>query len=215
MAFLGISFLVIAMSYLVGSIPFGLIIGKLNKIDIRRHGSGNIGATNITRAIGRDWGIACFILDFLKGLIPVLIIRLINFDDAAIDNLLPLLAVAGTICGHIWPVFLKFKGGKGMSTSLGALTALAPLAVAIAMIGWYTVFKMYRYVSLASITAALLLPIGALFLSLISGYKVNAPTIILLAIICVVIIIRHKSNIHRLINGTENKFTQQSKDSKQ
>lgn len=215
MAFVGMSFTVLAVSYIVGSIPFGLVLGKLNRIDIRQHGSGNIGATNIARVIGRDWGIACFILDFLKGLIPVLIIRFITFNDTALDTFLPLLAVAAAICGHIWPVFLKFKGGKGMSTSLGALTALAPLAVAVAIIGWYIVFKISRYVSLASITAALLLPLSAVFLSIIRGYKVHSSTTILLALICIVIIIRHKSNIQRLIRGTENQFNQKSKDSKQ
>lgn len=187
---------VIFVSYAVGSIPFGLLIGKFNRIDIRQRGSGNIGATNITRTLGRDWGIFCFFLDFCKGFVPVLVARQAVPDWGATPAIL---AAAAAIAGHIWPVYLRFKGGKGMATSLGALIALAPLQVLICAAVWYIVFFITRYVSLASIIAALALPLASFFIST----RVETT---LLAVIAALIIYRHRSNIIRLLEGTENRF---------
>ena len=193
LAMIGVSF----VSYAIGSIPFGLLIGKFNRIDIRQRGSGNIGATNITRTLGRDWGIACFFLDFCKGLVPVLVARQAVPDWGATPAIL---AAAAAIAGHIWPVYLRFKGGKGMATSLGALIALAPFHVLICAAIWYLVFLLSRYVSLASIIAALALPLASFL------FRTRVETTVLLAVIAALIIYRHRSNIIRLLEGTENRF---------
>ncbi|MFO7821993.1 MAG: glycerol-3-phosphate 1-O-acyltransferase PlsY [Lentisphaeria bacterium] len=188
---------VLLVSYVVGSIPFGLIIGKLNGVDIRKRGSGNVGSTNITRTIGRDWGMACFALDFCKGLAPVILAR---NAVSGMGTMPAILAAAAAIAGHIWPIFLNFKGGKGVSTSLGALIALAPFHVIICATAWYLVFRLTRYVSVASIVAALVLPLASLILA------TQVETIILLIVVAALIIFRHRSNIVRLLEGTENRF---------
>ena len=114
------------MSYLIGSIPFGYLIGRFNGLDIRRHGSRNIGATNVRRVLGRDWGVVCFILDFLKGLLPVILFgQFLGAQTAVGVGWGEMFAVAGTIGGHIFPFTLNFKGGKGVATSLGAILAVA------------------------------------------------------------------------------------------
>lgn len=194
-------------AYVVGSIPFGLLIGKWHKIDIRKHGSGNIGATNITRTLGRDWGIFCFFLDFCKGMLPVVIaqqtVGSIDSLPSALLGIPGILAAAAAISGHIWPVFLRFKGGKGMATSLGALVALAPFHVIICAITWYLVFLATRYVSMASIAAALALPLGGIFI------RTSWPTTTLLIAITILIVYKHRSNIVRLLEGTENRFERQ------
>ncbi len=117
--------------YLIGSLPFGFIIGKLKGLDIRTTGSGNIGATNVLRTFGKAYGIPCFLLDFLKGLLPVLIVKSI-FPENEYTHIA---AVVGTVLGHVFTCFLGFKGGKGVSTTAGALTALAPYLVLIGAIG--------------------------------------------------------------------------------
>ena len=152
---------VLAGAYLLGSVPFAYLIGRLNGVDIRQHGSGNVGATNVLRVVGKPWGITCFALDFLKGFLPVLgavlYVRANLGDIRAADALSPIAACAGAVSGHIWPVWLRFRGGKGMATSVGALLALAPLPVLLGVTAWVAVFKLSRYVSLASIIAVLVM----------------------------------------------------------
>ncbi|MFW5996792.1 MAG: glycerol-3-phosphate 1-O-acyltransferase PlsY [Verrucomicrobiota bacterium] len=201
---------VIVSGYLIGSIPFGLFIGMFNGVDVRRYGSGNIGATNISRVIGRNWGITCFVLDFCKGLLPVLIVSLIfRENNTVMSDIAPLAAAGAAIAGHICPVFLKFRGGKGMSTSLGALLALSPPAVLLAMAGWYIIFTLWRYVSLASIFAALLLPVGELMGASLLNKEAEIPKMAFLILICAIVIWRHKSNIKRLLEGRENRFVKE------
>jgi glycerol-3-phosphate acyltransferase PlsY len=199
--------LVLALSYLVGSIPFALLIGKFNGIDIRRHGSGNTGATNVRRVLGKQWGILCFVLDFAKGLIPVLLVK--NMANGG--DLLPMLAAVGAIAGHVWPLYLRFKGGKGVATSLGALLALAPWAVVVAGIAWVVSFYLTRYVSVASLVAALMLPVSAGALNLMRPATVSTPILILLTLIGLLIIVRHKTNVIRLYKGEENRFARKGK----
>ena len=190
-----VSLLLIVTAYAAGSIPFGFLLAKTNGIDIRTQGSGNIGATNLTRTLGRKWGITCFFLDFAKGLLPV--IAAAAWSDSVP---VPVLAAGAAVAGHVWPVFLHFKGGKGMATSIGALLALAPWSVIMAVLVWGILFLLTRYVSLASLGAAVILPLSTVVV------HENTITIILLTVIAVVIIARHRSNIVRLLRGEEHRF---------
>lgn len=191
-------------AYMLGSIPWGFMIGKIYGIDVRTVGSKNIGATNVTRTVGKIPGKICFLLDFLKGCLPVLAVQYINAE--------PWLVIAvmlATILGHIFPVFLQFKGGKGVSTAAGAIMALAPIPLLVAFAVWVVVFFVSRYVSLASITAAAVLPVLAWVFKLAgigSDVARASWTLVFLLIVAVLAIARHHSNIRRLLNGTESRF---------
>ena len=144
-------------AYLIGAIPFGFLIGKLNGVDIRKVGSGNIGATNVTRSVGKTAGKICFGCDFLKGLLPVLLTGLFLPQYPWLT-----LAVGlATLLGHIFPVYLKFKGGKGVATAAGVAMAMAPWPLLIGLAVWAGTFLATRYVSLASIVAAAVVPVLA------------------------------------------------------
>lgn len=201
-------------AYCAGSIPSGFLIGKAKGIDIRLAGSGNIGATNVTRVIGKAWGRVCFFLDFMKGALPVLIMvfltkhRGILPDEAGI---LPGTAAFCAVCGHIWPCWLGFRGGKGVSTAAGAILALSPLPLLSAGAVWVTVFFASRYVSLASVISAALLPCFALLYNHFRiGTKASGPELILLFLLAALTILKHQSNIRRLRAGTENRFGKKS-----
>jgi glycerol-3-phosphate acyltransferase PlsY len=187
-----------AAAYLLGAVPTGYIITKLVKgVDIRTCGSGNPGATNVYRTVGAAAGITTFVLDALKGFLPVLLaIKYFGGAQAAFWILTGVCA----ICGHMWTVFLKFRGGKGVATAAGVFFALLPAGTLIALVLFFIILFITRYVSAGSITAAVFIPIY----SLIS----RAPAIIsfFAAIVGIAIIIKHKTNIQRLIAGTENKF---------
>ncbi len=195
---------IVLFAYFLGSIPFGYIIGKFNGIDIRTVGSKNIGATNVTRCVGKKAGKLCFALDFLKGMLPVLIAQLCKMSEYCV-----LAALIASILGHIFPIYLKFKGGKGVSTAAGAVMALAPLPLLTALVVWVVVFTVSRYVSLASITAAAVLPVVAWVFKLAGIGSASAQStlsLILLTAIAVLAIMRHRSNIQRLLDGTESRF---------
>lgn len=218
-------------SYLIGSIPFGLIIGKLKGKDIRKEGSGNIGATNVTRVVGKGWGKLCFVLDFLKGAIPVLLVSYVtpkelfpfltglvpaawqHFMDSVPDPLkvLPSLAAFAAVAGHIWPVYLKFKGGKGVSTAAGAILALNPFALIGAAIIWVVTFLISRYVSLASILAAGSMPVFAILFTLLHITRASLPEVLLFFLLALLTIVKHSSNIRRLRQGTESRFEKKEK----
>ncbi len=198
------------VSYLIGAIPWGYLIGKRNGVDIRTLGSKNIGATNVTRVIGKWSGKLCFALDFLKGFIPVLVVTILCKKGIIDDSyhIMQMAAALSAVMGHMFPVYLWFRGGKGMSTTAGALLALAPYSFAIAGIVWVAVYLLSRYVSLASITAAAVMPICA---TLITWLKpelyYHSPYVLgFLYFLSVMAILKHSSNIKRLLNGTENKF---------
>lgn len=198
------SLVAIVFAYICGSIPWGYIIGKVNGIDIRTVGSKNIGATNVTRCVGKKAGKLCFALDFLKGLLPVLLAQYLAKRGLTGGEITTLIVVFATIIGHIFPVFLNFKGGKGVSTAAGAIMALAPYALITALAVWVVVFLVSRYVSLASITAAAVLPVVQWIFVLTQGKNWLVATI--LTIIAALAIFRHRSNIQRLLDGTENRF---------
>lgn len=197
--------LVCVFAYFFGAIPFALIIGKLHGVDIRKVGSGNVGATNVTRAVGPVQGKICFVLDLLKGAIPVLAAQVLLPGCSGVA----IAAGAIAILGHMFPVYLKFKGGKGVSTGAGAALALAPLPLLCALVFWVVLFLVTRYVSVASIAAAVGLPVFAFLFRLGKVGNLTArsmPVLIFFCAIAAITVYRHRSNIKRLIEGTENRF---------
>jgi acyl phosphate:glycerol-3-phosphate acyltransferase len=199
-------FSIVGMAYLLGSIPCGYIAGRLAGIDVREHGSGNIGATNVLRVLGKPWGFAVFFADALKGLVAVRLafIMVAGRPEAqAYADSYAILAAAACVVGHSFPVWLKFKGGKGVATSAGALFGVEPIAAFSIFLVWVVVFLITRYVSVASILAATALPIVVAMLS-----KTHGPVVFYFSLAMTVLVVwRHRSNMSRLLNGTEQRFT--------
>jgi glycerol-3-phosphate acyltransferase PlsY len=196
-------------SYLLGSIPFGYLAGRLVGIDIRQAGSGNVGATNALRVLGKGYGYSVFALDFLKGFGAVKISMLVAPGRPLEWNspeIFGIFAAVSSVLGHLYPPWLKFKGGKGVATSAGALLALTPIATLIGIAIWIIVFWLTRYVSLASIIAAIILPIVILVVNLYDQHTGNA-LVYSSAGVAAVVIWRHRSNLSRLMCGTEPRFT--------
>ena len=196
-------------SYLLGSIPFGYLVGKIAGIDIRKVGSGNIGATNVVRTLGKRYGYPVFVLDFLKGFGAVRISMAIAIDarpEWGAPELFGILAAVASVIGHSFPPWLKFHGGKGVATSAGALFGLMPFATLIAGVVWVLVFCFTRYVSLASMVTAVALPPVILIMSRLNQIHGNALFYASLGI-AMVVIWRHRSNFSRLLRGSEPRFT--------
>ena len=198
----------LAGSYLLGSIPFGYLAGLLAGIDIRKVGSGNVGATNVVRVLGKKYGYPVFALDVLKGFGPVKISMLVapglpqQWNSPEIFGIV---AAISSVLGHLYPPWLKFKGGKGVATSAGALLALTPIATLIGVAVWIIVFWLTGYVSLASMTAAILLPI-VIFVLRSQGPNKGKPLVCSAVCVAAIVIWRHRSNLSRLIRGTEPRF---------
>ncbi len=197
--------------YLLGSIPLGYLIGKCHGIDIRTVGSKNVGATNVTRIFGKKWGLFCFILDFFKGFFPVMFFNIFLFSrvNKSILSISIILIILSTVFGHMYSIYIKFKGGKGVSTTIGALFAIIPLSALIGIIVWIIIFKIFKYASLASICAAILVPILTMIFSIFSIYIISYYLQSVIVLLAIIIIIKHSANIKRLINGSENRFTKQ------
>ena len=200
-------------AYLLGSIPFGLVIAAAYGKDLRTIGSGNIGATNVARALGRKWAYFCFGLDVLKGLLPMLAAGFLTEVANPTPGSVSLWLVVGcaAILGHIFPIYLKFKGGKGVATSFGVALGLWPyytICAVIAIAIWVAVVLIWLYVSLASMVASIAFPI-ALILAIVltPGWSfINLwPLLITATAIPVMVILRHRENIKRLMAGTEDK----------
>lgn len=211
-------FLYALIAYLIGSIPFGFVVAKLVKgIDIREHGSKNIGATNVGRVCGWGWFLVVILLDGLKGFVPVIgALSLLSMRGSpeeiaratAQASALPMaLAAAGALAGHMWPLYLRLKGGKGVATGLGVFLALNPLAVAVATGVWVVIVGISRYVSLGSILAASVLLPAHIFLDAMA-LKERLPVTVFTALAAALVIFRHKENIKRLRAGTERKIGQ-------
>jgi len=196
------------VSYLLGSIPAGYLAGRLAGIDIRNAGSGNIGATNVTRVLGKWRGCAVFIFDFAKGTLAVLVSISLSQNIQAKPVSPETYGIVGaffSVLGHTFPVWLGLNGGKGVATSAGALFGLMPLAVLIAGLVWVLIFEVTRYVSLASVTAAVTLPVAVLVLTYLrhtNGVELFYFSLCLSA----VVVFRHRSNLSRLRHGTEPRF---------
>ena len=196
--------LVPVLSYLLGSIPFGLLLGFMAGKDVRKSGSNNIGATNVWRVCGKWWGLATFALDFLKGLAAVLFVG--GYVPTGLPYPYPvILAAVGAVLGHNFPVWLKFKGGKGVATSAGVMAGMmwAPFLVAITV--FILTVAVSRYLSLGSMLASLAL-VAACLLLLPQPFGASFPLLVLAAALAVMIIVRHRQNISRILAGTENRF---------
>jgi glycerol-3-phosphate acyltransferase PlsY len=199
----------VAGSYLLGSIPFGYLAGRIAGIDIRKTGSGNIGATNVVRVLGKQYGYAVFALDFLKGFAAVKMSMLIAAGarlELSSPEMFGILAAVGSVIGHCFSPWLKFKGGKGVATSAGALFGLMPLAALIGTAIWILIFWLTRYVSLASVASAIALPL-VIFVIGWEDQTYGKPLFWFSVIIAVVVIWRHRSNLSRLLRGSEPRFT--------
>ncbi|MFA5346074.1 MAG: glycerol-3-phosphate 1-O-acyltransferase PlsY [Candidatus Omnitrophota bacterium] len=199
----------IIISYLFGSIPTAYIFGRIIKgIDIRKFGSGNVGATNALRLLGKGWGITVLALDILKGFLPVVILPSIIGIKANISlESFCIFVGISCICGHNWTIFLKFKGGKGVATTLGVLLGLSikiaglKIILGITIFIWLTVFLLTRTISLASLLAALSFPILTVL------FRQSLGLILIVTLLSVFIIYRHKSNIQRILEGKEPKLS--------
>jgi glycerol-3-phosphate acyltransferase PlsY len=196
------------VSYLVGSIPAGYLVGRLRGIDIQKAGSGNIGATNVLRVMGRPFGYVVFVFDFLKGVGAVVLSAFILNHAGFVRRETELVGIAAgvlSVIGHVYPVWLGFKGGKGVATSIGVLFGLMPFAGVTVMIVWLIVYQTTKYVSVASIAAAVALPLTAA--GMLYFEKTKSLALVYFSICLAVIIIwRHRSNISRLGKGTEQNF---------
>lgn len=200
--------LIFLVSYSIGSIPWGYLIGKIYGVDIRTVGSGNIGATNVTRSLGKLPGRICFVLDMLKGFLPVLIVSIMLrkkiFEDP--QQFAQIIAAGGAVLGHMFSIFMKLRGGKGISTIFGVLLGFSPWSFLVAGGVWVLVFLVSRYVSMASIAACAVLPVAATIFTITKIYYHSIWVLIFLYLLSIIAIVRHSSNIRRLINGAENRF---------
>lgn len=199
-------------AYVIGSTPFGVIIARAGGVDLRRAGSGNVGATNVARVVGRGWGYLCFVLDVAKGLVPVMLAGALLRSEGGIPTLLhqaAWLSVAfGVIAGHVFSFWLRFRGGKGVATALGVVIGIYPFFTwaGLAALGvWIVVTLACRYVSVGSIVAALMFV--PLFVAFNWGEVGRLwPLGAFATAMAALIIIRHRSNIRRLFAGEENKI---------
>ena len=183
-------------AYLVGSVPFGFLIGKMRGVDVRTVGSKNIGATNVFRTVGKKWGLLAFLCDFLKGFLPTFAAK----TFAAGAEWLPIAVGLSCVVGHTLTVFMKFRGGKGVATAFGMLVALIPGLVGIAFLVFIALFASTNYISLGSCGAATFLAVSIWFYPAIVAVKV------IVSLIGIFVVVKHKSNISRLLKGTENKI---------
>jgi len=203
-------------AYLCGAIPFGVLIARARGVDLRKQGSGNIGATNVARALGRKYGYLCFALDVLKGLLPVLLAgRLVHamhqgVPTAAVQGAWLAVGV-GAVLGHVFSVFVGFRGGKGVATSLGVVLGFYPYltpAGLAAFVIWIACALIWRYVSLASIVAVTAFPLLFAGSCVLLGWPLGRlwPLLAFAAAMAVLVVVRHRANIGRLLNGTESKI---------
>lgn len=206
------------MSYLVGSIPSSIWVGKLVKgVDIRKHGSGNAGATNTFRLLGWKPGVAVLAIDFSKGLASSLWISqlayhigsgpVVLFDFWSMSAFLSITCGVAAVIGHMFPLYANFEGGKGMATAAGMLCGIEPVSVGIAALFFVVVMLSTRYVSLASLVAAFVYPLVLVLFRYGLGWPIDGSILIFGALVGIAIIIKHRSNIKRLLKGTENQVS--------
>jgi glycerol-3-phosphate acyltransferase PlsY len=197
-----VAWVAIVGAYLLGSVPFGLLIAmRVKGVDLRRFGSGNIGASNAVRALGRRWGLAVFALDFLKGWAPVLACRWIDVAPASVP-LLQVLVGTAAVLGHCYSVYLRLTGGKGVATGCGAIVAIEPLVFVAGGLVWLATRYTTRYLGLASILMGATFPLAAWVEGEITG-RPKPELIVGASLLTVLILVRHRSNIQRMLAGTE------------
>jgi glycerol-3-phosphate acyltransferase PlsY len=194
------------LTYLIGSIPWGYVFARSKGIDIRQHGSGNIGAANVLRAMGKKWGYLVFLCDFLKGFVSVKLGSLIAAYFMVDISLGSVLAATACVIGHDYPIWLRFKGGKGIATLAGVTLALFPPLVFVSFgVVWVAVFLIGRFTSLASISSVVALPIAVSLI--IAKTEADFPLLVAFSVLMAALAIwLHRANIVRLLNGTENRF---------
>ncbi len=192
-------FLLLISGYILGSVLFGDIIAKAKGVDLRKIGSGNVGATNVRRALGKKYGILVFILDAFKGFIPTYLSLLLLENEWHIA-----FVALSPIVGHIFPIFYRLKGGKGVATSFGVILALSPLSAFICLLIWVGVLYISKYVSLASMIAVASSPFVLAF------SRSSFPYVILAIIVTLLVIFSHRSNISRLIAGKEHRINEKA-----
>ena len=185
------AFLAVLLAYLLGSIPFAYLAGRAQGVDLRKVGSGNLGAANVFRTLGRRWGIAVMVADIGKGVVAVLLAK------AIADDPWPAVAAGAAMAGHVFPVWLRFKGGKGVAVGAGAALGLIPVAAAILLALWLAVLLTTRFSSLASITAA----VAATPLAIVLGAPWSS--VVFVAVGSLAVLVLHRSNLRRLIRGQE------------
>ena len=209
--------IIIILAYLVGSIPSGIIVSKAVKgIDIREHGSGNAGGTNVMRVLGWKHGVLVILLDAMKGAFAVVVVARLFYGPLPFENISPfddftlvqIIAGIAAVIGHVWTVFAGFKGGKGIATALGMLIMIITVEMLIALGVFILVVTISRYVSLGSLIAAISIPISLIlrenvFHEHVSGYTTILPSVIFLAFF---VIYTHRKNVIKIFNGTENKL---------
>lgn len=203
------------LGYLIGSVNFAVLVAKKHGVDILKEGSGNPGATNVKRVLGKGPGNLVFALDALKGFVgaglPYLFLRIEETGSAAdIHFTICVAGFVGTLLGHCFSCFLKFKGGKGVASTIGGLLVLLPIPILIGAAIWGLVFTLSRYVSLASIALGVSLPLSCWLLPLCTKLTFGQPEFWFAAAIAAFNVWTHRSNIGRLLAGTENRFTKQA-----
>jgi glycerol-3-phosphate acyltransferase PlsY len=186
------------IAYLIGSIPFGLLISRaVGRVDIRQHGSGNIGTANVLRIMGKRAAALTLVGDLLKGFLPVLAALLLGGSEFLVAGV-----GMAAVLGHNWSIYLRFTGGKGVATSFGVLVAMTPLPALFGLLVWIAVLLVFRYTSLAALTASVCIP-AVIFLS--SGF---GPYFVFSLVAALLIFIRHQDNIKRIFAGTEHRVGQ-------
>ena len=190
-------------AYLVGGIPFGFLIGKMRGVDVRTVGSKNIGATNVFRTVGKKWGLLAFFCDVMKGLVPTLVAKTLYAETMPE---LPILVGITCVLGHMLTPYMKFKGGKGVATAFGMLIGLIPALVGAAFLVFALLFACSNYISLGSIGAALFLAVAIWFPVLGTAGRADLPQCVLVTLISLFIVWKHRANIGRLVRGNENKI---------
>ena len=190
------------IGYFLGSINFAVLVAKYKGLDLFSLGSGNPGATNVKRTMGAFWGNTVFLLDFSKGYLAVFLTQSILVLEGLNYDLLGILGLLGAILGHSFSIFLKFRGGKGVATTMGGLLALMPWVLVLGLVAWLIVFCSTRVVAMASIVFAISLPISFYFLH-------DLPDVrwIFCIVLAILIVVRHYSNIQRLLSGKEHDFS--------
>mgnify|MGYP001246586953 FL=1 len=196
---------VLLVGYLLGSIPFAVIVAKRAGVDIFSVGSGNPGATNVLREVGKQAGYCVFVLDFLKGLAATtwFLLPIFVFSE---DPTLGLWGLPAAVLGHTFPVFSRFRGGKGVASTMGGLLGVMPASLIIGLVTWMILFYFTRYVAVASIGFGVSLPVSALVVTMVGGEGSHWGKVVLALLVMSLITWRHRSNIVRLREGTENQF---------
>lgn len=198
--------LCLVLGYVFGCFSTGYFVGKMNKVDIRNYGSGNVGTTNALRTLGAKAGALTLIGDMLKAVIPILLVKLFIYPGSELVQLLALYTGLGVVLGHNYPVWLKFKGGKGIAATGGVMTAFDPWIITIGLPLFVISVAITRYVSVGSLLVSILFPVWVYF-----RYTGDIHMLIVAIIFMLLAFIKHRSNIKRLMNGTENKLGQRVK----